>query len=277
VHRAFNDEDGGWFGSDWFGLPTALGQLGHPVAKFDVKAVGLYDTVSSYGVNHSDDVAELKLDSIRVADAVYHLAAANEYRKNFALTNIDSAGGKGQEFFLPGAHSDIGGGYVDNDKEDKTLDEGPATADIAEFLVEGGWFSSRELAYTEIERVKSEGQEYYVGRKAWLRRSSISNRYSYIPLRLMANFAAEQGLQINPRLPQKFELPPALEDARAQLTSYVMSNGSDPGDWADNDEKARGLRHRFLHVSFSGGVGMSVRTNKRADGKFTPEREVFRG
>lgn len=277
VYRASNDEDGGWFGSDWFGLPTALGRLRHSVAKFDVNAVGLFDTVSSYGVDHTDDVAELKLDAIRVAEAVYHLAAGNEYRKNFSLTNVDSAGGKGEEFFLPGAHSDIGGGYVDNDKEDKTLDEGLATADVADFLVNGGWFTSRELAYTEIERVKSEGQEYYVGRKAWLRRNGISNRYSYIPLHMMADFATKRGLQIDGEFAGSFKLPSELEATQSQLKTYVQSSGSALDDWAGNDETARALRHRFLHVSFSGKIGMSVRTSQTADGRFIPEREVFRG
>ena len=35
----------------------------------------------------------------------------DEFRENFDLTNIDSAGFKGLEITLPGVHSDIGGSY----------------------------------------------------------------------------------------------------------------------------------------------------------------------
>jgi hypothetical protein len=85
-----------------------------------VRFMGLFDTVSSYdryistSPNFKDDVHSLQLRIpffLPTVKKVIHLVAADEYRENFALTDITSASKKGKEIILPGAHSDIGGGY----------------------------------------------------------------------------------------------------------------------------------------------------------------------
>ena len=73
--------------------------------------VGLYDTVSTYGLFADNDVADLSLHAVNKAYQTIHLSADDEYRKNFALTNINSAGFKGISLSLPGVHCDIGGAY----------------------------------------------------------------------------------------------------------------------------------------------------------------------
>lgn len=75
--------------------------------------VGLYDTVSSHGYSFSNDVKTLKLKDIEKAKKVFQICATDEFRKKFALTNIKSAKENGTEIFLPGCHTDIGGGYLD--------------------------------------------------------------------------------------------------------------------------------------------------------------------
>ena len=89
---------------------------GHTVEDLVINFIGLFDTVASYGVAHYNDTSDLSLDAIRVARKVVHIAAGEEHRKNFRLTNIASAinAGVGIELFFPGVHSDIGGGYTDN-------------------------------------------------------------------------------------------------------------------------------------------------------------------
>ncbi len=83
-----------------------------------VKFLGLYDTVSSYGADFEDDVDELslKIDPKNV-DNVFQICAGDEYRVNFMLTDISSAGGEDKYIIIPGAHSDIGGGYAHGSKE----------------------------------------------------------------------------------------------------------------------------------------------------------------
>ena len=81
----------------------------------EVSFLGLYDTVSSYGESFNDDVNELALtidDSI--VKNVYQICAADEYRKNFSLTLVEPFA---NNVIIPGAHSDIGGGYSDNKQE----------------------------------------------------------------------------------------------------------------------------------------------------------------
>ncbi|MBP5525680.1 MAG: DUF2235 domain-containing protein [Paludibacteraceae bacterium] len=74
-----------------------------------VNFLGLYDTVSSYGLSFSDDVKELALTiDNSIVEKVYQICAADEYRKNFSLTLVEPFD---RNVIIPGAHSDIGGGY----------------------------------------------------------------------------------------------------------------------------------------------------------------------
>jgi hypothetical protein len=98
-------------------LKDALAVEGYAVKDVKVRLAGLYDTVASFGKDHDDDTAQLGLNATKMAGKTLQLGAADEHRKNFSLTDISSAGEKGTEKFLPGVHSDIGGGYVDHDEE----------------------------------------------------------------------------------------------------------------------------------------------------------------
>jgi len=98
-------------------LPTISGfgfKIGYDWTKREdsrIGFVGIFDTVESAVqdtlLGLSDDCAE----------RVVHLCAGDEYRKNFPLTRITSdiegrkIASQFTEVMLPGAHSDIGGGY----------------------------------------------------------------------------------------------------------------------------------------------------------------------
>ncbi len=81
----------------------------------EVRFAGLYDTVVSYmgsqKLSWTSNVLQQK--AVTRAKKVLHLAAADEHRKDFSLYTIQSAVGKGvgEEYYLPGAHSDVGGSY----------------------------------------------------------------------------------------------------------------------------------------------------------------------
>ncbi|ROV59754.1 DUF2235 domain-containing protein [Vibrio ponticus] len=85
-----------------------------------VTFAGLFDTVAAiadfsnfdFSVHNSEnDPVRLWLDPKRVNKAI-HLVAnkTTEYRKNFSLNRLNKAGNF-EEIIVPGAHSDIGGGY----------------------------------------------------------------------------------------------------------------------------------------------------------------------
>lgn len=83
--------------------------------------LGIFDTVAAIGtpVNglnpHSADTGDVNL-VLRpgVADNVFHITAQHECRFNFALNSVKPAW---PELALPGAHSDIGGGYNPDEHE----------------------------------------------------------------------------------------------------------------------------------------------------------------
>lgn len=101
----------------------------------EIRLLGLYDTVSSIGVSdevqsaykiikhidgtenpqnygknitHEMNVSDYGLWATTEAKNVIHFCALDEYRKNFALVDIDSS--SNLEIYMPGCHTDIGGG-----------------------------------------------------------------------------------------------------------------------------------------------------------------------
>src|SRR5690625_4069227 len=179
-------------------IQRRLEALGFEVEQVSVKFVGLYDTVSSHGLSFTNDTATLNLDAIRHAEKVIQLAAADEHRKNFSLTNISSAGAKGEQYFLPGAHSDVGGGYVDGAPEKQTILVGLRHAAIAERRkwIADGWYKENEIS--DVSSVM--GPSRPTQEMLTVHRKSVSNAYSLIPLKIMTRFSQENGISINPDL-----------------------------------------------------------------------------
>lgn len=98
-----------------------------------IKLVGIFDTVSSEGINHYNDVKEWGLDigGKQGIEHILHLTAQDEYRYHFPLTHITTAMNEtnshgdmiGFECSFPGAHSDIGGSYYANYSEPNKVPE----------------------------------------------------------------------------------------------------------------------------------------------------------
>ena len=149
---------------DFFGTyPKFIDILRHQqydIDKITVGFAGLFDTVSTYGIYDTvrgrGNVEELSLDAVADAAAVFHIAAADEHRQNFALTDITSAveSGTGKELFLPGVHCDIGGSYQDHMQEQLQLidTDYPATHGNVKYiehdinsLITLGWFRRSDI------------------------------------------------------------------------------------------------------------------------------------
>ena len=98
-----------WGESHW---RTLLGRAGLVVASDfmlatpPIRFIGLFDTVVAVNSGRSEAQPRTQL-AAGIAERGLHLIARDEYREHFAVT---TAGDRIEEIFLPGAHSDIGGG-----------------------------------------------------------------------------------------------------------------------------------------------------------------------
>lgn len=232
-------------------LKPRLESAGYSVGSVKMRFVGLFDTVASLGAYHGNDTRDLNLDAVRHAEKVVQLAAAEEHRINFRLTNIKSAGGAGRQFFLPGVHSDVGGGYVDKAGESNiqlfdvdsmgwnSKDQNAAIQRERNWLVNQGWYRANELKATNF-------WNEVVGN-----RPSIRNTYSRIPLQLMARYARELELSFGSALNKKHFIPPDLAQVNAEIERYVAgSSASQPSHWFHKaTPMLQGLRHDYLHFS----------------------------
>jgi uncharacterized protein (DUF2235 family) len=201
----------------------------YEVKKIVFNFVGLYDTVSSHGFNHNNDVNDLGLDAVKKANMVFQLSAADEYRENFDLTNIYSAGLRGLELTLPGVHSDIGGSYLACNSErsvvytetytetrDSNYNSVPYTKKVETFkelLVQEGWYKDRELTF---EFIYDKNKTYLVGTRI------LENAYDKIALNKMIMVSKQFGVKYDNIIEkQKTNISdPFLASVFEQLTNY---------------------------------------------------------
>jgi hypothetical protein len=222
---------------------------------------GLFDTVASHGLRHVNDVATLGLASISRAQKVLHLTASDEFRDNFALSNISVAvaDGVGTEIALPGAHSDIGGGYVDNVLEDVIVSDLPVDTMLSAaragavlggpLLAATAGRSLRERQASLWERRLAEDRQWFermgyaprgavsVSQEddaegqdvAWisqdsrlrLRRRSLANGYARIPLHLMHRHArVTVGIPLRSAMLLP-AIPPSLVEVNRHIVQYA--------------------------------------------------------
>lgn len=251
-------------------LKTALEAAGYQVGEVVVKFIGLFDTVSSYGVNHYDDTAELHLDSIAVAEQVVQLAAAEEHRMTFQLTDIRSAGTKGTQIFLPGVHSDVGGGYADFAQEVDVqlfdIDFYPwnlwdPQLKISTFyrekqwLIDSGWYREDQL--------RDDWQWQIFGTRPPQR-----HHYAYIPLHMMAAYARNCSVPFKGGVEASHPIPSDLLAVQAAIWSAVSRGAShSPSAWfgkdpADDPDWHRKLRNHYLHFSAQYGYEARMFTQR---------------
>ena len=169
--------------------------------RYNVGFVGLFDTVSSFAHNQNevmsqsaglkgiqkempftDDVQQLGLKfSQNDAARVFHLVAGDEFRINFSLTDIQSAIDLniGYEVQIPGAHSDIGGGYVNDRPEYRDIYSDNMSFDLNKHLHWWGWFKESETNKQRFVFQSREKMRYHM----W--RGNVYNHYYRVALRVM--------------------------------------------------------------------------------------------
>lgn len=187
------------------------------IDKIIFRFVGIFDTVPHYGPSQENDGTELnlKLEPTKVGRVV-HLTAKDEFRHNFDLYSIKSSQNASleenfeeKEFF--GAHSDIGGGYIDGKPElvklairfkYSTKDDQDIHIDrlVRKWNKKHHWVKNPtfRLIYDEKDIQKIDG--FYILKstiknatneniifqyKIFMYREKIDNEYSQIPLEYM--------------------------------------------------------------------------------------------
>ncbi|TQV88043.1 T6SS phospholipase effector Tle1-like catalytic domain-containing protein [Aliikangiella coralliicola] len=234
-------------------LSRQLKRVGFEIEKIEVEFVGLYDTVASLGlpIEHKLNAKLLRLNAVSFANQVVQLAAAEEHRANFSLSNIDSAGGKGKEIYLPGVHSDIGGGYVDNALEAQIINK-RLRAQLEEEmqqLIDAGWYDCEEIKIDCPEKGNPRVPKGSRICKLVVNRY-VAAEYDRIPLQIMAEFAREAGLNIKSALETENDVrDPKLVPIKDELKAYAKKGGSKPEDWQNNKGWLPWLRHAHLHYS----------------------------
>lgn len=224
---------------------------GSPAGK--TRFIGIFDTVAAIGtpVNglnpHSADTGDVKL-TLRpgVAEKVFHITAANECRFNFALNSVKPAW---PELALPGAHSDIGGGYLPVTKEHLFLTR-PATETVP-YSQPGEKTQAYRQAVAQLQVLGKSPclapllRTNDISAETWhddklppdrygqmqkrcfaaltLRERTVRNDWSRVALRVMLEAAQEAGVVFDPILSKDKEL--AIPDELVPLWDKALTMG----------------------------------------------------
>lgn len=231
---------------NWGTLGEKLRASNIEVRNLTIRFVGLYDTVASYGLRHGNDTKELRLNVIGTkANCVFQIGADDEHRVNFRRTDIGSVPkSKGLEVLFPGVHSDIGGGYNDNSKEELlVVDKShylPNMNEEKNRLVESGWYKESQLT---VNRQNG---------KLEATRNSISNKYSFVPLQTMTEYSISKAIEYKlSSLKKKYPIQDQLLiKVKKELDGYV-SGKRKKVEFANPQDRAmiKDLRNGYFHFS----------------------------
>ncbi len=239
-----------------------------------VRFVGLFDTVAAIGgfkdLGNVRDATNRRVNLYLPpgsVEHVVHLVARDELRRNFALNSV--APHWPREIVLPGAHSDIGGGYHPQMQE-RVLLTRPRWSAV-------GCETSSELtdawrkAYEELQALEAselidpqdrEASLSVVSERTALMRScnklnvssvmaavclqrKVFGHLSLVHLRVMHGLACAEGVPLEPiPVSDAFNLPPELQGIAEKLTEYAKN-----GIYTLDEREERLLRRRYIHRS----------------------------
>ncbi|MCI3946284.1 hypothetical protein K0038_03339 [Pseudomonas syringae] len=248
-----------------------------------LKVIGLFDTVAAIGslkdLGNTRDASNRRVNLYLppgCAQQVLHLVARDESRRNFALNSVRPAWPR--EIILPGAHSDIGGGYPPQMEESVMLTRpriSSVSRDSPPHMAPSWKDAQRELAMLNAERwidpfdrqaslqVQACESRCYPRRRSMNGMRAIAaavcmNRQvfghlSRVSLRIMHTLACDEGVPFGPiPLSPEFQLPPELEGIALKLVDYAKG-----GPYRLNPHEEQVLRWRYIHQSahWSAAVG----------------------
>src|SRR5690554_525401 len=200
--------------------------------KARVNFVGLFDTVGSFYLPGDNANLDFNLNlSPSSAERVVHLTAHHEIRKNFPLSSIMDASGNGPSHFteiaVPGAHSDVGGGYENPDKGFENIEK--IVLGIHSGLADGGHTQRTAIPQLEAKYARPgrtvvavpqpNGDIHVQERRHTRKELAIYNLHRMYELALQSDVPLRQMNTNN----KDFQIP---QDLRAALSSWHTSGGS---------------------------------------------------
>jgi hypothetical protein len=265
----------------WDGADGALGQafqeqdIAWP-KNVTIRFLGLFDTVTAVVdilggdlFAHNANNGEIRVDvTVDAVQRAVHLTARDEWRYNFSLNSLRGPDGSlpshFDEWVLPGAHSDIGGGYPHNFHERvqvalprKFLGHHPRESyEYARVLMERrqmidqGWLGPNNpggtLTVEEAYRRRLKEGEVELQFQLWLDRR-VQADYSRVALRQMYRLAKDAGVPFNTLNPalEEYALPDELQPIATQITHHI--DEGHPLQLSIEEEAL--LRQRYIHYS----------------------------
>ncbi|MBL0798183.1 type VI secretion system tip protein TssI/VgrG [Pseudomonas sp. B7] len=250
-----------------------------PQSSIGINFIGLFDTVAAIanpwlldftGANSRNPGLNLKLPE-GCANKVVHLVARDEHRENFALNSLGEI-----DLVLPGAHSDLGGGYLPRARE-KLLLSSPVTSTISrshEATRSAAYVTAEKEAFAwytkgvieddapgnqlrvalwetpviqRLERGRSTPDPQKRVYAAAMIERPVHGELSLVYLRIMHELAVRAGvpLKLIPDRPE-LNLPVELIPIHKKLQAYALGESSVEG--LTIKERAL-LRSRYIHLS----------------------------
>ena len=270
--------------------------------KVSIRFMGLFDTVSSVGIDVAYDPSkQINLMIPNNVKTVIHLVAANEYRRYFPLTTVSSAHHLGKscmEYVLPGAHSDIGGGYAKEEHEPLYMGFMPSGFELTyrpvfrgymtfKQLYNGKWISDELYNYASDQYWRRNHFKEYNRKYPPYRR--VCNEYARISLQIMYQVAKEKSVPLETAIiSKKYLLIPdkyqnLIKVAKylkgeffARRDIYVIRKGNTKDkngkkvpmgiDFVRDinvDKLLKSVRREFLHLSAYNETGFGATSNNR--------------
>ncbi|MBU2976053.1 phospholipase effector Tle1 domain-containing protein [Zobellia sp. B3R18] len=295
---------------------TAYGKLGEELKVngieqpllLEVRFAGLYETVASYGKEHVWDTSQLGLDAVSKAKHTFHLVAQDEHRENFVITNIKSTGSKGVEKYIPGVHSDIGGGYTNAaDENHLVIRKGTTSMDdkrsqwvykaaktMRDLLIRDSWYTSDEIYINKGKLTVGKNRPGGHNHSLVVKRTVHSQSYSFVSLHIMVEYAKKKhqcfddavikrdyslNEETSIKLPDNTTYTVNLKAIKARLDEHVNENVAPMRFDNPKDEKMlRAIRANYIHTSahYSDEIkilGVWYPPHKPRDSYLTRERE----
>ncbi|AIR91473.1 T6SS phospholipase effector Tle1-like catalytic domain-containing protein [Pseudomonas cremoricolorata] len=240
------------------------GEVGSDLA-VTLNFIGLFDTVAAIFDPMAHPSPGMQFGTLRlgladgIARKVVQLAAADEFRQHFALV------ASGNDCLLPGAHSDIGGGYPAQVREQVLLckpfscrvpasnrpEATAAYAQAAQWLDE---HSPRAAGQLQLHTWEVLDEDHRARREAPYKRvfatvsqtREVPGQLSQVYLSIMRELAVQHGVPLAP-LPGEWlaQLPSQLQPISQALHAYALGHSAELHLTAGQRE----VLQRYIHTS----------------------------